>query len=53
MLGVAKLGEGVVAPADHTSKLMCYVINNLLPFVMHCTCDSFDVLYIDFTYAVG
>ena len=26
MLGVARLGVGVVGPADHTSKLMCYVL---------------------------
>ena len=25
MLGMSRLGEGVVGPADHTSKLMCYV----------------------------
>ena len=23
-------------PADHTSKLMCYVVNNLFPFVLLC-----------------
>ena len=43
------VGVGIIGPADHTSKLMCYVVNNLLCFVvMYCTGDLFGVLYIDF-----
>ena len=41
----------MVGLADRTSKLMCYVVNNLLHFFF-VTCivtrDLFGVLYIDF-----
>ena len=30
------MGGCVFGPADCTSKLMCYVVNNLLPFVLLC-----------------
>ena len=38
MMGVARLGEGVFGPADRTSKVICYVVNNLLSFVVLLLC---------------
>ena len=37
----------MVGLADHTPKLMCYAVNNLLLF-LHWTSDLFGVLYLDF-----